>query len=82
MPPVGRLGQYEIKGLLLSFLHIIKTLSEGGVTQAFLKSPSTRNRGSNILRKGLEWVARLLQCLTLAVLTAVCFLVLSQLKRH
>ncbi|XP_075890081.1 dedicator of cytokinesis protein 11 isoform X3 [Nelusetta ayraudi] len=28
MPPVGRLGQYEIKGLLLSFLHIIKTLSE------------------------------------------------------
>ncbi|KAG7240121.1 hypothetical protein INR49_027975 [Caranx melampygus] len=28
MPPVGRLGQYEIKGLLLSFLHIVKTLSE------------------------------------------------------
>lgn len=29
MPPIGRLGQYEIKGLLLSFLHIVKTLSEG-----------------------------------------------------
>ncbi|XP_035004387.1 dedicator of cytokinesis protein 11 isoform X1 [Hippoglossus stenolepis] len=28
MPPVGRLGQYEIRGLLLSFLHIVKTLSE------------------------------------------------------
>ncbi|KAM8898432.1 dedicator of cytokinesis protein 11 isoform 3-T3 [Spinachia spinachia] len=28
MPPVGRLGEYEIKGLLLSFLHIVKTLSE------------------------------------------------------
>uniref|UniRef100_A0A665W925 Dedicator of cytokinesis 11 n=1 Tax=Echeneis naucrates TaxID=173247 RepID=A0A665W925_ECHNA len=28
MPPIGRLGQYEIKGLLFSFLHIIKTLSE------------------------------------------------------
>lgn len=29
-PPVGRLGRYEIKGLLLCFLHIVKTLSEGG----------------------------------------------------
>lgn len=29
MPPIGRLGMYEIKGLLLSFLHIVKTLSEG-----------------------------------------------------
>lgn len=29
LPSVGRLGQYEIKGLLLSFLHIVKTLSEG-----------------------------------------------------
>ncbi|KAM3591225.1 uncharacterized protein V6R79_024850 [Siganus canaliculatus] len=28
VPPIGRLGHYEIKGLLLSFLHIIKTLSE------------------------------------------------------
>ncbi|XP_041841346.1 dedicator of cytokinesis protein 11 isoform X2 [Melanotaenia boesemani] len=28
MPPIGRLGQYEIKGLLFSFLHIVKTLSE------------------------------------------------------
>ncbi|XP_069015259.1 dedicator of cytokinesis protein 11 isoform X1 [Embiotoca jacksoni] len=28
MPPIGRLGRYEIKGLLFSFLHIIKTLSE------------------------------------------------------
>ncbi|XP_063756735.1 dedicator of cytokinesis protein 11 isoform X1 [Eleginops maclovinus] len=27
-PPMGRLGPYEIKGLLLSFLHIVKTLSE------------------------------------------------------
>ncbi|XP_056882297.1 dedicator of cytokinesis protein 11 isoform X2 [Takifugu flavidus] len=27
-PPAGRLGQYEIKGLLLSFLHIVKTLSD------------------------------------------------------
>uniref|UniRef100_H3CHR0 Dedicator of cytokinesis 11 n=1 Tax=Tetraodon nigroviridis TaxID=99883 RepID=H3CHR0_TETNG len=27
-PPIGRLGQYEIKGLLLSFLHVVKTLSE------------------------------------------------------
>lgn len=29
MPPVGRLGPYEIKGLLFCFLHIVKTLSEG-----------------------------------------------------
>uniref|UniRef100_A0A8C4IUJ7 Dedicator of cytokinesis 11 n=1 Tax=Dicentrarchus labrax TaxID=13489 RepID=A0A8C4IUJ7_DICLA len=28
MPPIGKLGHYEIKGLLLSFLHIVKTLSE------------------------------------------------------
>uniref|UniRef100_A0A3Q1ERQ1 Dedicator of cytokinesis 11 n=1 Tax=Acanthochromis polyacanthus TaxID=80966 RepID=A0A3Q1ERQ1_9TELE len=28
MPPIGRLGHYEIKGLLFSFLHIVKTLSE------------------------------------------------------
>ncbi|KAA8582816.1 hypothetical protein FQN60_006487 [Etheostoma spectabile] len=28
MPPISRLGQYEIRGLLLSFLHIVKTLSE------------------------------------------------------
>ncbi|XP_034021009.1 dedicator of cytokinesis protein 11 isoform X2 [Thalassophryne amazonica] len=28
VPPVSRLGHYEIKGLLLSFLHIVKTLSE------------------------------------------------------
>ncbi|XP_047241693.1 dedicator of cytokinesis protein 11 isoform X2 [Girardinichthys multiradiatus] len=27
-PPAGRLGHYEIKGLLFSFLHIVKTLSE------------------------------------------------------
>uniref|UniRef100_A0A7N8XTE7 Dedicator of cytokinesis 11 n=1 Tax=Mastacembelus armatus TaxID=205130 RepID=A0A7N8XTE7_9TELE len=28
LPPIGRLGQYEIRGLLLSFLHTVKTLSE------------------------------------------------------
>nr|XP_020471945.1 dedicator of cytokinesis protein 11-like isoform X3 [Monopterus albus]XP_020471947.1 dedicator of cytokinesis protein 11-like isoform X3 [Monopterus albus] len=28
MPPISRLGQYEIRGLLFSFLHIVKTLSE------------------------------------------------------
>uniref|UniRef100_A0A3P8W7G4 Dedicator of cytokinesis 11 n=1 Tax=Cynoglossus semilaevis TaxID=244447 RepID=A0A3P8W7G4_CYNSE len=28
VPASGRLGQYEIKGLLISFLHIVKTLSE------------------------------------------------------
>ncbi|KAM4612252.1 dedicator of cytokinesis protein 11 isoform 2-T2 [Polymixia lowei] len=28
LPPAGRLGQYEIKGLLLCFLHIVRTLSE------------------------------------------------------
>ncbi|XP_043953898.1 dedicator of cytokinesis protein 11 isoform X2 [Gambusia affinis] len=27
-PPAGRLGLYEIKGLLFSYLHIVKTLSE------------------------------------------------------
>ncbi|KAM6909379.1 dedicator of cytokinesis protein 11 isoform 2-T2 [Xenentodon cancila] len=32
VPPVGRLGQYEIKGLLLCFLHIVKTLSEDTLT--------------------------------------------------
>ncbi|XP_072231929.1 dedicator of cytokinesis protein 11 isoform X2 [Leuresthes tenuis] len=31
-PPVGKLGQYEIKGLLFSFLHIVKTLSEDTLT--------------------------------------------------
>lgn len=63
MPPVGRLGQYEIKGLLLSFLHIIKTLSEGGVTRAFPKSPGTRNRGLKHCTKGVrvDHLAALLQ---------------------
>uniref|UniRef100_A0A8C8BWE3 Dedicator of cytokinesis 11 n=1 Tax=Oncorhynchus tshawytscha TaxID=74940 RepID=A0A8C8BWE3_ONCTS len=28
LPPIGRLGHYEIKGLLLCFLHIIRTISE------------------------------------------------------
>ncbi|XP_028984010.2 dedicator of cytokinesis protein 11 isoform X2 [Betta splendens] len=28
LPSASRLGQYEIRGLLLSFLHIVKTLSE------------------------------------------------------
>ncbi|CAN9509721.1 unnamed protein product [Ophioblennius macclurei] len=28
MPPTGRLGLYEIRGLLFCFLHIVKTLSE------------------------------------------------------
>ncbi|KAM9836745.1 dedicator of cytokinesis protein 11 [Aulostomus maculatus] len=28
VPPIGRLGRYEIRGLLLSYLHITKTLSE------------------------------------------------------
>uniref|UniRef100_A0A4W5JP87 Uncharacterized protein n=1 Tax=Hucho hucho TaxID=62062 RepID=A0A4W5JP87_9TELE len=28
LPPIGRLGQYEIKGLLLCFLHIVRTISE------------------------------------------------------
>ncbi|XP_061566530.1 dedicator of cytokinesis protein 11 [Cololabis saira] len=32
MPPIGRLGRYEIKGLLLCFLHIVKTLSEDTLT--------------------------------------------------
>lgn len=26
---IGRLGQYEVRGLLLCFLHIAKTVSEG-----------------------------------------------------
>uniref|UniRef100_A0A674EA37 Dedicator of cytokinesis 11 n=1 Tax=Salmo trutta TaxID=8032 RepID=A0A674EA37_SALTR len=29
LPPIGRLGHYEIKGLLLCFLHIVRTISEG-----------------------------------------------------
>ncbi|XP_071235002.1 dedicator of cytokinesis protein 11-like isoform X5 [Salvelinus alpinus] len=28
LPPIGRLGHYEIKGLLLCFLHIVRTISE------------------------------------------------------
>ncbi|XP_030635381.1 dedicator of cytokinesis protein 11 [Chanos chanos] len=28
LPSVGRLGQYEVKGLLLCFLHIVRTVSE------------------------------------------------------
>ncbi|KAL0970254.1 hypothetical protein UPYG_G00239490 [Umbra pygmaea] len=28
LPPIGRLGHYEIKGLLLCFLHIVRTVSE------------------------------------------------------
>ncbi|XP_055085020.1 dedicator of cytokinesis protein 11 isoform X2 [Periophthalmus magnuspinnatus] len=31
-PPLGRLGVYEIKGLLLCFLHIAKTISEDTLT--------------------------------------------------
>uniref|UniRef100_A0AAY4EM09 Dedicator of cytokinesis 11 n=1 Tax=Denticeps clupeoides TaxID=299321 RepID=A0AAY4EM09_9TELE len=29
LPPVGRLGSYEIKGLLLCFMHVIRTISDG-----------------------------------------------------
>uniref|UniRef100_A0A672SMG5 Dedicator of cytokinesis protein 11-like n=1 Tax=Sinocyclocheilus grahami TaxID=75366 RepID=A0A672SMG5_SINGR len=29
VPTAGRLGQYEIRGLLLCFLHIVRTLSDG-----------------------------------------------------
>lgn len=29
LPSIGRLGCYEVKGLLLCFLHIVKTVSEG-----------------------------------------------------
>uniref|UniRef100_A0A8C1W7H2 Dedicator of cytokinesis 11 n=1 Tax=Cyprinus carpio TaxID=7962 RepID=A0A8C1W7H2_CYPCA len=29
VPAAGRLGQYEIRGLLLCFLHIVRTLSDG-----------------------------------------------------
>ncbi|XP_055756864.1 dedicator of cytokinesis protein 11-like isoform X9 [Salvelinus fontinalis] len=28
LPPIGRLGHYEVKGLLLCFLHIVRTISE------------------------------------------------------
>uniref|UniRef100_A0A8C8GY65 Dedicator of cytokinesis 11 n=1 Tax=Oncorhynchus tshawytscha TaxID=74940 RepID=A0A8C8GY65_ONCTS len=28
LPPIGRLGHYEIKGLLLCFLHIVRTVSD------------------------------------------------------
>ncbi|XP_046904989.1 dedicator of cytokinesis protein 11-like isoform X6 [Hypomesus transpacificus] len=28
LPPIGRLGQYKIKGLLFCFLHIIRTVTE------------------------------------------------------
>ncbi|XP_028822554.1 dedicator of cytokinesis protein 11 isoform X1 [Denticeps clupeoides] len=28
LPPVGRLGSYEIKGLLLCFMHVIRTISD------------------------------------------------------
>uniref|UniRef100_A0A8C1I5Y6 Dedicator of cytokinesis 11 n=1 Tax=Cyprinus carpio TaxID=7962 RepID=A0A8C1I5Y6_CYPCA len=35
VPAAGRLGQYEIRGLLLCFLHIVRTLSDaGGSTEA------------------------------------------------
>ncbi|XP_017295224.1 dedicator of cytokinesis protein 11 isoform X2 [Kryptolebias marmoratus] len=37
MPPASRLGQYEIKGLLFSFLHIVKTLSEDTLTAYWSK---------------------------------------------
>uniref|UniRef100_A0A3Q2R2B5 Dedicator of cytokinesis 11 n=1 Tax=Fundulus heteroclitus TaxID=8078 RepID=A0A3Q2R2B5_FUNHE len=36
-PPAGRLGHYEIKGLLFSFLHIAKTLSEETLTAYWSK---------------------------------------------
>uniref|UniRef100_A0A672QQG4 Dedicator of cytokinesis protein 11-like n=1 Tax=Sinocyclocheilus grahami TaxID=75366 RepID=A0A672QQG4_SINGR len=35
VPTTGRLGQYEIRGLLLCFLHIVRTLSDGKHTLAF-----------------------------------------------
>lgn len=56
LPPVGRLGLYEIKGLLLSFLHIVKTLSEGLLTlsqEALPVSQSTWDRGSKHFTKGV-----------------------------
>lgn len=57
MPPVSRLGLYEIKGLLLSFLHIVKTLSEGRLTdwhrKHFLYLSALGTGVLNILQKGL-----------------------------
>lgn len=35
VPTTGRLGQYEIRGLLMCFLHIVKTLSDGKHTLVF-----------------------------------------------
>ncbi|CAF93419.1 unnamed protein product [Tetraodon nigroviridis] len=44
-PPIGRLGQYEIKGLLLSFLHVVKTLSEGRICLFQFRYVGKRNIG-------------------------------------
>uniref|UniRef100_A0A4W5KW36 Dedicator of cytokinesis 11 n=1 Tax=Hucho hucho TaxID=62062 RepID=A0A4W5KW36_9TELE len=41
LPPIGRLGHYEIKGLLLCFLHIVRTVSDGqSATQYFIHMSS------------------------------------------
>ncbi|XP_036403695.1 dedicator of cytokinesis protein 11 [Megalops cyprinoides] len=39
LPPVGRLGQYEVKGLLLCFLHIVRTVSEDTLLSYWNKVP-------------------------------------------
>ncbi|KAL4631188.1 dedicator of cytokinesis protein 11 [Arapaima gigas] len=39
LTPVGRFGQYEIKGLLLCFLHIVRTVSEDTLLAYWNKIP-------------------------------------------
>uniref|UniRef100_A0A8C2E076 Dedicator of cytokinesis 11 n=1 Tax=Cyprinus carpio TaxID=7962 RepID=A0A8C2E076_CYPCA len=57
VPTTGRLGQYEIRGLLMCFLHIVKTLSDGKHTLVFFQF---RYVGKRNINRSLEpWVSKL-----------------------
>uniref|UniRef100_A0A6Q2YH92 Dedicator of cytokinesis 11 n=1 Tax=Esox lucius TaxID=8010 RepID=A0A6Q2YH92_ESOLU len=53
LPPTGRLGPYEIKGLLLCFLHIIRAISEGQSAQHL------RHHFFHLLLKGSNRLSRI-----------------------
>ncbi|KAJ8405362.1 hypothetical protein AAFF_G00318350 [Aldrovandia affinis] len=39
LPPIGRLGQYEVKGLLMCFMHIVRTVAEDTLLSYWNKMP-------------------------------------------
>uniref|UniRef100_A0A673I0A1 Dedicator of cytokinesis protein 11-like n=1 Tax=Sinocyclocheilus rhinocerous TaxID=307959 RepID=A0A673I0A1_9TELE len=63
VPTAGRLGQYEIRGLLLCFLHIVRTLSDDTLMTYWSKvNPQDIMNFLMVSRLALLWTIRLCLC--------------------